>query len=118
MNFAERLKQLRFDNQLTQKKLAEQLNYSQSIICDWEKGTKEPNANAIQTLAKFFNVSTDYLLVFENDFGLEQYKEPQTYTPDELQLIAAYREMSQGKKQALFSMLDIDINKKSQHKRG
>lgn len=108
MTFAENLKQLRLQNQLTQKILAEKLDYSQSIICDWEKGLKEPTANAIKTIANFFHVTTDYLLGYENDFGIKDNEELLTYSADEIQLITTYREMSRGKKQALFSMLDID----------
>lgn len=109
MNFAENLKQLRIQKNFTQKKLAEHLSYSQSIICDWEKGAKEPNANAIITIAKFFNVTTDYLLGGENDYKETDYsKNTNNLSKDEIKLITAYREMTLGKKQALFSMLDID----------
>ncbi len=107
MEFADRLKELRLNNGLTQIELSKRLNYSQSIISEWEKNGNQPTAQAIKTIAKFFNVSADYLLGCENEFGIKDFDEPLPYSPDELQLIAAYREMSQGKKQALFSMLDI-----------
>ncbi len=112
MGFAERLKELRISNGLTQIELSKHLNYSQSIISEWEKNGNQPTAQAIKTISEFFNVSADYLLGCENDFGVKYYDEPSSFTPDELQLIAAYREMSQGKKQALFSMLDISTKEK------
>ncbi len=60
--FSKRLKQLRIQNNLTQKQLAEKINFSQSRISDWEKEVTEPSANAIIAIAILFNVTTDYLL--------------------------------------------------------
>ena len=98
--------------------LAENLHYSQSIICDWEKGVKEPNANAIKTIAKFFNVTADYLLGIENDYDVEDNATPmqQHFTPEEQQLIEVYRTLSPGKKKALFDMLEISTEIQSKKK--
>lgn len=57
-----RIKELRIENQLSQKSLAEQISVSQKAIDFWEKGINEPKASYIIKLAKFFNVSSDYLL--------------------------------------------------------
>ena len=60
--FIERLKELREENKLSQAKLAKATGISQSAIGFWETGKRIPNALAIITLARFFEVSTDYLL--------------------------------------------------------
>lgn len=60
--FAERLKELREEKNLTFKELAVQTGLSKSALCFWENGKRTPNAEAIVTLAKFFKVSADYLL--------------------------------------------------------
>ncbi len=60
--FAERLKELREEKNLTFKELAEQTGLSKSALCFWENDKRTPNAEAIVTLAKFFKVSADYLL--------------------------------------------------------
>ena len=60
--FKEILRELRIENNLTIKELSERCGYSKSVICYWEKGLRHPNAAAISVLAKFFNVSTDYLI--------------------------------------------------------
>mgnify|MGYP002521199767 CR=1 FL=1 len=62
MKFKERLKELRIEEGLSQKKLAEAIGSSQKAIDFWEKGINEPKASYIVSLANFFNVSTDYLL--------------------------------------------------------
>ena len=62
MEFKDRLKELRIDNNLSQMQLALKTGLSQSAIAKWELGKTEPTATAIITLAKFFNETTDYLL--------------------------------------------------------
>lgn len=60
--FGEKLKELRTEKGISQKKLSIDLKYSQSVICDWENSKVEPSATAIVAVANYFNVSTDYLL--------------------------------------------------------
>lgn len=54
---------------LSQKKLALELGYAQSTICDWENGAIEPSASAVKKLAVYFDVTADYLLGLEDEFG-------------------------------------------------
>lgn len=62
MNFAERLKELRMENSLSQATLAKAIGVSQKAIDYWERGVNEPKATYIIALAKYFGVSCDYLL--------------------------------------------------------
>ncbi|MDR1094411.1 MAG: helix-turn-helix domain-containing protein [Clostridiales bacterium] len=62
MGFSEILQELRKEQGLTHKELAEAIQYSKAIIGFWESQKSEPKASAIIALADFFNVSTDYLL--------------------------------------------------------
>lgn len=64
-NFETRLKELRIENNLSQMKLAEQIGVTQKAIDFWEKGINEPKASYIIKLAKFFGVTSDYLLGIE-----------------------------------------------------
>jgi len=64
--FIERLKVLRNEKGLSQAQLAKATGISTGAIGFWEKGERVPNALAIITLAKFFGVSTDYLLGLED----------------------------------------------------
>lgn len=54
---------------MSQNKLAPQIGFQQATICDWEAGKKEPTTAALIACALFFDVSTDYLLGREDDFG-------------------------------------------------
>ena len=57
-----RLKELRIKSNLSQGDLAKNVNISQPAINHWELGKRTPNANAIVALARYFGVTTDYLL--------------------------------------------------------
>ncbi|MCL2861401.1 MAG: helix-turn-helix domain-containing protein [Firmicutes bacterium] len=60
--FSERLKELREEKGLSQRDLAKATGISQNAITCWETEKSLPIANAIITLAGFFDVTTDYLL--------------------------------------------------------
>ena len=66
MNIGSRLKQLRIEYGILQKDLAEQLNLSQQTISLYESNRRQPDYNTLKTIAKFFNVSTDYILGITN----------------------------------------------------
>ena len=67
--FGTKLKELRIENQLTQKRLSEILDCNQSMITRWEKCECEPTESVIRKVAIFFNVSADFLLGLEDDAG-------------------------------------------------
>lgn len=60
--FKDRLKLLRNERCLTQQQFADQSGLSRSMIAHYEKGTREPTLEALEIVADFFNVDTDYLL--------------------------------------------------------
>ena len=65
LDFAERIRNLRSEMDLTQWQLADVLETTQRKISYWELGKTEPTASAIISLAKFFNETTDYILGLE-----------------------------------------------------
>lgn len=65
--FAERLRELRRAADLTQSQLAEALGFAQTTIATYERGVKEPGREVIIAVAKYFGVSTDYLLGLTDD---------------------------------------------------
>ncbi|MBR2614961.1 MAG: helix-turn-helix transcriptional regulator [Clostridia bacterium] len=64
--FAERLKELREEKNLTQNELGIEVGVSQAAIARWEEGKRSPNLEAIIALAKFFDVTSDYLIGIED----------------------------------------------------
>ena len=60
--FGKKLKDLRMENGLTQRELGEKLGYCNQTVSFWESGRREPDLDALVAVAKFFDVSVDYLL--------------------------------------------------------
>mgnify|MGYP000724657646 CR=1 FL=1 len=65
MIIAQRIKELRTENHLTQAQLAKMVGCSQPMIVLWEKEVCEPTASAIVRLAEALGCSCDYLLGFD-----------------------------------------------------
>ena len=59
---AERIKDLREKQNITQSALAKQLGITRSSVNAWELGISVPSTQYIVELAIIFHVSTDYLL--------------------------------------------------------
>ena len=64
-----KIKELREEKGLSQLEVAKGIDTSQRNIGRWESGANEPSSSFVLKLAKYFNVSTDYLLGCEDDFG-------------------------------------------------
>lgn len=59
--FAERLKKLRKENDLTQAELASEIKVSRACVANWENGERVPSSATVMYLAKMFKVPVDYL---------------------------------------------------------
>lgn len=60
--FGNRLRQLRKEDNLTQKELAAKLGLAFSTISMYERGIREPDFETAEAIADYFNVSMDFLL--------------------------------------------------------
>lgn len=68
---AERIKNLRMSNDMTQTDLAKKLNITRSSVNAWEMGISTPSTTYIVELAQLFHVSTDYLLGLSDSATLD-----------------------------------------------
>ena len=57
-----RIRDLREDNDLTQKQVAKELNCSQQVYSNYELGQRDIPTDILIKLSKFYNVSVDYIL--------------------------------------------------------
>ena len=95
--FSERLKELRVEMGLTQESLSKALNYTQSNICEWERGAVEPKLSAILCIAKFFHVSVDFLIGMSEDPEMSLWITPvQQFSSEEHELLELYRRMDRS----------------------
>ena len=61
-SMAERIKELRKNSGKTQSELARALGLTRSGVNAWEMGVSVPSTPYIVELAKYFHITTDYLL--------------------------------------------------------
>lgn len=73
--FAERLKELRKDKNMTQVQLAEALGVSKGTVAMWEIGKREPNFETLNRLSDIFDKRIDYILGNSNDASSPRFTE-------------------------------------------
>lgn len=61
MKYNERIRELREDNSFTQQKVADLLHIGQRTYADYESGKTRIPIDNIMILARFYNVSMDYI---------------------------------------------------------
>ena len=67
--YLERLKKLRTEAGLTQKQVAEIINVSPSTVSKYESGKSPIRVNEVLALARFYDVSVDYIGGFTDKKG-------------------------------------------------
>ena len=67
LKFAQRLKELRKSDNMSQCQLAKKIGVAQSNISDWENNISRPEYENLIKIAEIFDVTSDYLL------GLKDY---------------------------------------------
>ena len=72
--FSQRLRALRESDKLSQITFAEKIGFSQAAISSWENNTREPGIEALLRIARFFNVSVDYLVGNTTTFLIQESK--------------------------------------------
>lgn len=92
--FKKRLRLLRKKYGVTQQTLADALNLSSSTIGMYEQGRRDPDTETICALAKFFGVTTDYLL------GISETPK-YSFKPESLSLLCEIEELSDSSKEYL-----------------
>ena len=61
MKYNERIREIREENSLTQQKVADLLSVGQRTYADYESGKTRIPIDNLLILAKFYNVSMDYI---------------------------------------------------------
>lgn len=71
VEFGNRLKTLRKQNNLTQKQLASLIGVKNSIISFYEVGDRIPSPQVVISLASVFHVTTDFLLGVQKEESID-----------------------------------------------
>lgn len=86
-----RIRELRLERGLRQVDVAKQLGISAQSLGYYENWVNKPDPETLIRLADFFEVSIDYLLCREDEYGTISTSDTERYSADEKCLIKAYR---------------------------
>jgi|GEM_PF-1602931 len=84
MRYYERVRELREANSLTQEKVAGLLFIGQRTYCDYESGKTRIPVDSLIRLAKYYDVSMDYICGLSNSRGSYPSAEDQQDQPQDM----------------------------------
>ncbi|MBQ8164668.1 MAG: helix-turn-helix transcriptional regulator [Clostridia bacterium] len=67
-----RIRDLREDKDLTQKRMAKELNCSQQVYSNYELGQRDIPTDILIKLSNFYNVSVDYILGISDNPNIQK----------------------------------------------
>ena len=105
-----RIQELRQTKKISQKKLAEIINSSQSAINSYENDIHHPDIVTLKAIADFFEVSVDYLLERTEIKNPIETVTPYDLNEDELEYIECYRLLPKPLRSELKSLTKSFLN--------
>ena len=100
-SFQDVFKELRLEKNLSQDKLAEELDVSQPLIAKWESNRSTPAPEMLEYIADYFNVSVDYLI------GRSKYRNLEKGNSElDNQLYSKARELSDENKKIIIDVMN------------
>lgn len=69
MNFAQQIKKLRAEKNLTQEQMAERLGVTRQAVSHWENDRNLPDIEVLILMSKAFGISLDELILGEKDMN-------------------------------------------------
>ena len=118
MNFAENLKRIRKERQLSQEELAEMVDVSRQSVSKWEQGQGYPEVEKLLELSRVLRVSLDALMGTEMSEADEETKEsfkgaivitsPNENVIANCYKVTASRKMRGGKRSPQYALFGVD----------
>ena len=108
MSFSSRLKSLRSSHHISQATLAEILGVTQQAVGKWEVDKATPDYGTLCNIAKYFQVSTDYLLEHINSSSktVATLASDSDISPQDKELLHKYHALTDEHKGLLNTQLD------------
>lgn len=97
MEFKDKIKELRLEKELSQKKLAEILSLSQSCITKLEAGLREPTGSTLKSYSQFFNVTIDYLIGNDEALDVKGLQNERQFFPQKKKIMLRLKEIREDR---------------------
>ena len=104
MAFAEKLKALRLENNMTQEYVAQRMSLARSTIAGYETKNRQPSHEKLSAFASLFHVTIDYLLDDEEPTYITM-DEARTLPDDTQNLLIRFRRLPIRSKKDLMKHL-------------
>lgn len=98
-----RLRELRAEKNISQRKMAEMFSVSQGTYNNWEQGNTQPSIEQLIELARFFSVSVDYLIYNSDDEGYIKIQE--VMSRDDIATLHTVNTLPEDSKQLLMDFI-------------
>lgn len=108
MNFGDNLRTLIEERNMTQKEVAFQLHIAPSTLGSYVQNTREPDFSTLKALAKYFDVTIDYLL----DYSLDK-----TATYIEREMLRIFRSLSEEQQYICIEQCKVFLRKNHREKK-
>ena len=99
-----RLVDLRKEKHLSQREIAPMLNVSQGTYSNWENGVTQPAIEQLVEIAKFFEVSVDYLVGNSDEIGIINVEKP--ISQEDLQILKIINALQPQSRNLLINFLN------------
>lgn len=117
MTLADRLKELRKENNMTQNELAKMLNMAKGTVAMWEMGKRNPGFEALEKMSEIFDRRVDYILGTSDDpsspklieADIEQLGRWQT-EEDFSEVVMKYLRLDERGKAAVETLINTEFN--------
>lgn len=112
MSFSSRLKSLRSSHHISQATLAEILGVTQQAVGKWEVDKATPDYGTLCNIAKYFQVSTDYLLEYVDSSteSVAAIASTIDISPHDQELLRKYHALLPNSRAAVDAVLDTCYN--------
>lgn len=107
--FADKLKELRKKNNLTQEQFAAELNVSKGAVAMWETGKRTPDTDTLIEISHFFHVPVDALI--KSHYYYYFYDEEFKPTEEECEHIKKYRVLDEHGRKMVDLVLAEEFNR-------
>jgi len=112
MNIADKIKSLRKEMGITQAELAMRLKINVVQIVRYETGASLPSVNLLTKIARFFEVSTDYLIFGEDK---EMAHKTRIYDTSFLELFRRINQLKKGQRDKIKWTIEALLDKEVKH---
>lgn len=105
MTFGQRVLDLLYEHDISQKQLAMELNIATTTLNGYVNNRREPDYKILKQIANYFHVSTDYLLGNSPDNSAEI--PSLTLTNHEVQILHLYRKLNSEQTEIIDGILKM-----------